>query len=85
MPEPKNVLEALLEGASGEEKNEDEGKTTLSLPTAVAGHGSLWNAALPHLRGLDPRRVDAVLRAFEQLEILEREGVVLMTPEITVR
>src|SRR5207249_5358594 len=45
VPEPKNVLEALLEGASGEEKNEDEGKTTLSLPTAVAGLGSRCNAA----------------------------------------
>jgi hypothetical protein len=40
---------------------------------------------LPHLKGLDPRRTDAVLRAFQQLEILERESVVLVMPEIAVR
>jgi hypothetical protein len=31
---------------------------------------------------LDPQKVDAVLRAFRQLETLNQEGVVLMTPEI---
>ena len=52
---------------------------------AVGLKSSLLDAALPHLRGLDSHRFESVLRAFHQLEILHREGVVLMTPEFLVR
>jgi protease-4 len=81
VPEPKNLLEALLEGASGE-KDEDH---VSFAPPAATNHTSLLTTVLPHLKGLDPERTSAVLRAFQQLEILEREGVVLMIPEFMVR
>jgi protease IV len=85
VPEPKNVIEKLLEGASGQEKDEDDAKATLRAPATVTGNASVWQAALPYLQGLDPQRAEAVVRAFQQLEILNREGVVLMTPEIEFR
>jgi hypothetical protein len=34
---------------------------------------------------LDPERIGAVLHAMQQLQILQDEGVVLMTPEFYVR
>jgi protease IV len=82
VPEPKNVFEALLEATSGE-KGEDE--VALGFDGRQISQGKLLNAVLPHLQGLDPRRTEAVLRAFQQLEILQQEGVVLMMPEIAVR
>jgi protease IV len=85
VPEPKNVIEKLLEGASGQEKDEDDAKATLGVPAALTGNSSVWRAALPYLQGLDPQRAEAVVRAFQQLEILNREGVVLMTPEVEFR
>jgi protease-4 len=82
VPEPKNFIEKLLE-ASGESEDDD---AEVSLPpnplAARQNSASLMNAALPYLHDLDPQKVDAVLRAFRQLDTLNREGVVLMTPEI---
>jgi len=49
---------------------------------AGQSQSSLIQAALPYLRDLDQRKVDAVLRGFQQLEVLQHEGIVLMTPEI---
>ncbi|MCI0358950.1 MAG: signal peptide peptidase SppA [Planctomycetaceae bacterium] len=83
VPEPKNFLELLLESPGGA-GDEDSAQLTTH-PAAAREHGSILNAALPYLRGMDPQRVDSVLRAFQQLQILEEEGVVLMTPEILVR
>ena len=81
-PEPKNFLDQILESASGEK---DEDAVSLAASAASSWQSNLHSALLPQLRGLDPARVDAVLRAFCQLEILNREGVVLMTPELMVR
>ena len=56
-----------------------------NVSAAASLQSSLLDAALPHLRGMDPQRVDSVLRAIHQLQILQDEGVVLMTPEILLR
>ena len=83
VPEPKNFLDQLLESASGEK---DEEKVSLTKVPATAGLKSyLLNAVFPQLRGMDPQRVDSILRAIHQLQILQDEGVVLMTPEILLR
>jgi len=82
VPEPKGLLEKLLEGTSAADQDDDD----VALPTnPLATHSSQPNllaAALPYLRNLDPQKVDVVLRALRQLETLNQEGVVLMTPEI---
>jgi protease-4 len=82
VPEPKNFLEQILESTGG--KDEDD----VRLHTGVFGGSvetSLLEAALPYLRTMDRQRAAALLRACQQLEILQREGVVLMTPELLVR
>jgi len=81
VPEPKNFIEQLLD-SSGEK---DEDQVSLAAGPAAALQSNLRSAALSNLRGLDNERADAILRAFQQLEILHREGIVLMTPEILVR
>jgi protease IV len=81
VPQPKNFIEQILESSSGGDDNEGR----ISMIALRGGDASLMHAALPYLRGLDPQRADAVVRAFLQLETLQREGVVLMMPEIEVR
>jgi protease IV len=82
MPEPKNLLEKLLEGTSAGDQDEDEVGLPANLLITGSSQPDLLAEALPYLRNLDPRKVDAVLQAFRQLETLDQEGVVLMTPEI---
>jgi protease IV len=84
VPEPKNFLEKLMEQANDGDSEDDQ----VTLPATPAfftrSQTSLLDAALPYLRGLDRSKVDAVVRALGQLEILSQEGVVLMTPEIVL-
>jgi protease-4 len=82
VPEPKNLLEKLLEGTSGDDQDEDEVSLPANPLAAYSSQPDLVAEVLPYLRNLDPRKVDAVLRAFRQLDTLSQEGVVLMTPEI---
>jgi len=82
VPEPKNFLEKLLENAGDGDQDEDDVAVTTRAVAAGQSQSSLIQAALPYLRDLDQRKVDAVLRGFQQLEVLQHEGIVLMTPEI---
>lgn len=82
LPKPKSLMEQLLSdlGAADEE---DEG--TLSLRTfGPSQPASLLEAALPHVKGLDPHRVAAVRSALVQLGLFERECVILTMPLIQV-
>ena len=45
----------------------------------------LLDAMLPYLRDLDPQLVGAVTTSLGRLEMIHREGAVLMMPEILVR
>ena len=79
VPEPKNFLEKLIDSQRGDD---DENEVALPRnPLPAATQVGLLNAALPLLRDLDPPRVKAVLRALEQLETVQHEGIVLMAPE----
>jgi protease-4 len=79
IPEPKNVMEALLEGLTGESSQDDAKHVTLG------GAGSISALALPYLQQLDPQRVGTVRAALQRLELLQQEGVILAMPEIDVR
>lgn len=83
VPEPKNFLDELVKELSGEE---DE-KSRFGLFTRLGGDRqlSLIEMALPHLRGLDPTRVKSVTSALGHLQMLQREGAILMMPEMGVR
>src|SRR5262249_15564013 len=70
VPEPKNLIEQILESSTGDK---DEDNVHLSAaPFAHAIKPNLLEAALPALRQLDQRRADAVMRALQQLDILNR-------------
>ena len=87
MPEPRN-FDALLESLTGEKSDKDSPQIALGRP-AVLG----WTAQAPGLRDLlpllrkaDPARFGLVMRSLLRIELLGREGVLLVTPaEIDAR
>ncbi len=81
VPEPKNFLETILEQATGET---DDGSSVSLGARPAAGRSSLLQAAMPYIEKFDPQRLAAVMVALKQLETLDKEGVVLMTPELII-
>jgi protease-4 len=80
LPEAKNFLELLLDG----DKEDDNSVLLRGEASQRAVTSALIEQALPLVKQLDPQRVQAVLRSLRQLQTLEREGAVLMAPEIIV-
>jgi protease-4 len=76
VPEAKNFLEKLMEKASDSGNDEERRWIGSSSPSA-----SLVDLAMPYLKGLDPARVAAIRGAMEKLQLLDREGVLLVMPE----
>jgi protease-4 len=83
VPKPKNFLEQLLEELTGEEKEEGKGLDARAA-ALVRDQSSVLEMALPHLKHLDPQRLAAVKQALWRLELIRKEGVVLMMPEIVL-
>jgi protease-4 len=83
VPAPKNFLEQLIEEASGG-KDDAPGIDAAAGRLGLGGSASLVDLALPHLQHLEPRRVAAVTDALRHLELLQREGVLLMMPEVAI-
>ncbi|HEY1603583.1 MAG TPA: signal peptide peptidase SppA [Pirellulales bacterium] len=83
VPEPKSFLQTLLGSAMGEDDDEAKG-VSLSAALGVRTF-PLLDAVLPYLQNLDGQRVGAITMALGRLELIRREGVVLMMPEIIIR
>ena len=87
VPEPKNFLEVLMAGMSGQTP-EEEGKHVLagrSSRLAIhGGPGSITELALPYLQQLDPARVHSVRAALQRLDLMRDESVIVAMPEIMV-
>ncbi|HZN35289.1 MAG TPA: signal peptide peptidase SppA, partial [Pirellulaceae bacterium] len=81
VPEPKSFIEQILESSSGDK---DEDTVGIGAAPFSTGSASLLDSALPYLEHLDRRHCQAVLRALTQLDILHREGIALVTPEVIV-
>jgi len=87
VPEPKSFLQKLLGSSMGED---DDDTNSVSLSAAFRGAGlkssgsPLLDAVLPYLQSLDGQRLGAVTTALGRLDLIRREGVVLMMPEIVV-
>lgn len=82
VPQPKNLIELLLDGGGADDEPGIVGLPANGLK--ASGGTSLAELALPHLRHLDPRRVEAVMSALRRLEMLQKDGVLLTTPEILI-
>jgi protease IV len=83
-PEPKNFMEVLLEDLSDGDRDPNHlavaGLVPVSPPAA-----SILDLALPYLKGLDPKRLEAVKAALRQLDLLQQERAALVMPEIGIR
>lgn len=67
-PEQKNFIEQLM-SETGKKKSTDKRLST-----------GLWSAVAPVLQGLDPERSSLIRTALEQLDSLQQERVILMSP-----
>lgn len=84
-PEPKNFVEALLEGLSDGDGSGDPQHLTMALGCASSHKMSILDLALPHLKGLDRERLEAVQAALRGLDLLQQEHAVLLMPPTLVR
>jgi protease-4 len=73
IPKAKSIIEQLME--DGADNDSRKGLDVLQKP-------SILELAQPYLRSLDPSRAGLVRTALGRLELLNREGVVLMMPEL---
>ncbi len=93
MPEPRNFLDALVEGLTGESKDKNNPQILLDSGTAPLLQRFGWTTSAPGVRDLllvlqhsDPVRFLEVVRSLMRIELLAQEGVLLVTPtEINVR
>ena len=83
IPEPKNLIEIIMEELGGGDEDDRHLSLGLKLPS-WGGASPLVKAALPLIGQLDPQRLDAVLSALRRLEMLHEEGAGLTMPEIVV-
>jgi protease IV len=75
IPKHKSFLEQLMEDSS------DDGRKGLDVAVA-ARVPTLIELAQPLLRSLDPARAGLVRMALGRLELINREGVIVMMPEL---
>ena len=83
VPRAKNFLEVLME-QSGDHEADRKGLDVAAGRPLLPAAGSLplFELAAPYLKMLDPARAALVRQALGRLELLQREGVVLMMPEM---
>lgn len=79
LPKPRTIFDFIREGM-GDQK-EDNVAVRQNLTRRLFAPGSpLTQTVLPMLSALDPVRVRVMTQALERLELIHREGIVLMTP-----
>jgi protease-4 len=81
IPRPKNFMEELFKELAGE-TDEEAPIRIESMPGWRTQ--PVWRAASELLSKLQPQRAAALRRALIQLEILQREAVSLMAPEVVI-
>jgi protease-4 len=84
VPEPKSLLERLLEEATGEQEDKPGLDVVGPRLPATGRPGSLVELAMPYLQHMDPQRVHLIVRALERLQLVQQEGVILMMPEMSI-
>lgn len=85
IPRTKNILEVMMSDLTGGSDSDDRHLSLLSGPARGLRSSSLFEQALPYLKGLDQRRVLAIKRAFMQLDMIQKHRVLLLMPELNLR
>lgn len=83
VPEPKNIIEQILESSMG--GKDDPKRLDGAAPRWRAPSPSLADLAAPYLKDLEPQRLQLIRTALKQLQTLQHEGVCLMMPELLVK
>ena len=73
-PEPKSFIEQLMSDSAGKED-----RNAVSIDHDQT---SILRLALPYLQQMDASRVGLIKRALLRLDLIQKEGVVLMMPEV---
>jgi protease-4 len=81
VPAPKNLIELIMEEAEGGKEDKREVDSGIRRPLGPRPF-SLVDLALPYLQKLDPHRVKMTKLALQRMELIQREGAVLMMPEM---
>ncbi len=81
IPEATNFLDTLIADLAGE-SDEDTSHISMNQIRAKVIGGSLIDAAAPYLNQVDPARAALVREAMSNMEWMQREGVLLMTPMV---
>lgn len=82
LPKPRSFLEQLLDDSSEFERSKGLDASEPSRPTLPRPGLSLLELAAPLLESLDAPRAALVRSALGRLELINREGVILMMPEL---
>jgi len=80
IPPPKSFIEVLLSDLG--DGDSDANSLSLAVRRLTAGQPSLWEAALPHLKSIDPERMRGVVAGLRQLQLLQQERAVMAMPII---
>ena len=70
LPRPKSFIEMLLSDLQDGDK---DNKTLSTAVQRIAPQTSLVDLALPELKGLEPQRLNSVLKALYQMQLMQRE------------
>jgi protease-4 len=81
MPEPRDFLTALIEDMSGQGERPSDIAVGAPTEASAVRTSPLLDSLLPVLSQLDPERACALRLAVQRIELIRREGVVLMMPE----
>ena len=79
VPPAKNFLEKLLESSN---KKDDLNHVATAVSARPASGSSLFDLAAPLLQKLEPQRVRQIRGALRTLDMLQRDGVILTSPEL---
>lgn len=74
VPRPVNFLEELFADVNPQKKKDDRNLSS-----------GLWSAIQPMVAELDPARLEMLQEALLQLELLQRESVIMTSPVIRIR
>ena len=86
VPRPKNFMEMLFRDLADGDDDEDPGTIRLAAGRSSSRSlNGLLGAALPLLDKIEPARARAVRTALRQLELLNREQVLLMMPPLVLQ
>jgi len=82
IPEPKSFIELLLEDFSDGER--EDNRIGMRIGMTPGRPSSLLELALPHLKGLERDRLEAVTAALRRLDLIQQERAVMIMPEILI-